>query len=66
MSDPDYGSFHVEDEESLDERLAEEEPDPAQDPDLFAGADEDDDPTADLPEPDEAALELDPDVEPGT
>jgi hypothetical protein len=65
MSDPDYGSFHVEEEETLDERLAEEQPDPAQDPELFATEDEDD-PLADLPEPDEAGLELDPDHEPGT
>lgn len=60
MSDPDYGSFHVEDEESLDERLAEEEPDPAQDPDLFE-TDESDDPVAALPEPEEV---LDPELDP--
>lgn len=56
---PGYGSFRVEEEESLDERLAEEEPDPTQDPDLF----DDDEETLEDDEP-----ELDPlpsETEPG-
>jgi hypothetical protein len=56
---PSYGLFRIEEEETLDERLAEEEPDPTQDPELFADDEE---------EPEDDDLELDPlpsDTEPG-
>jgi hypothetical protein len=54
---PSYGLFRVEEQETLDERLAEEEPDPTQDPDLFD--DQDEDPVADLPEPEEELTDPD-------
>ncbi|TDC48723.1 hypothetical protein E1212_20330 [Jiangella ureilytica] len=61
---PTYGLLRVEEEETLDQRLAEEEPDPAQDPDLYETADEDDaDPTAGLPVPEEAGLDEEVDAE---
>ena len=61
---PTYGLFRVEEEETLDQRLAEEEPDPSQDPDLYdTGVETDDDPTADLPEPEGAGLDEDVEAE---